>query len=61
MARLAAVRDIRSVHATEPLSAEDQEALETDLFAQFVFARASAGMVDGTIRDDISSLETIRD
>jgi hypothetical protein len=49
------------VHATEPLSAEDQEALETDLLAQFVFARASAGMVDGTIRDDISSLETIRD
>lgn len=49
------------MNATEPLSAEDQEALETDLFAQFVFARASAGMVDGTIRDDISSLETIRD
>lgn len=41
-------------------SAEDLEALETDILAGFVLARASAGMADQTIRHDVMYLEEMR-
>ena len=53
---LALVRELR-----EPSSAEEIEAFETDVLAGFVLARASAGLVDSTIRNDINYLELIRD
>src|SRR6516165_11748594 len=45
----------------EPSSAEEIEAFETDVLAGFVLARASAGLVDSTIRNDINHLELVRD
>lgn len=56
---LALVRDLRELR--EPSSAEEIEAFETDVLAGFVLARASAGLVDSTIRNDINHLELIRD
>jgi integrase/DNA-binding Xre family transcriptional regulator len=53
---LALVRDLR-----EPSSAEEIEAFETDVLAGFVLARASAGLVDSTIRNDVNHLELVRD
>jgi site-specific recombinase XerD len=41
-------------------SAEDLDALETDLLAGFVLARASAGMADQTIRHNVAYLEEVR-
>ena len=56
---LALVRDLRELR--EPSSAEEIEAFETDVLAGFVLARASAGLVDSTIRNDINHLELVRD
>ena len=55
---LAPVRDMRKLR--EPSSAEEIEAFETDVLAGFVLARASAGLVDSTIRNDINHLELVR-
>ena len=55
---LAAVRDLRERRGGA--SAEELEAFETDVLAGFVLARASAGLVDATIRGDVSNLDQIR-
>jgi hypothetical protein len=48
---LAAVRDLR---VARPLvTAEDLAALQTDVLAGFVLARAAAGLSDGTIASDV--------
>ncbi|SEH04069.1 hypothetical protein SAMN05444920_1561, partial [Nonomuraea solani] len=39
--------------ARAPATAEDLEALETDVLAGFVLARAAAGLSDGTISSDV--------
>jgi hypothetical protein len=52
---LGLVRDLRELR--EPSSAEEIEAFETDVLAGFVLARASAGLVNSTIRNDINHLE----
>lgn len=56
---LAVVRDLREhrVPATEDELAD----FETDVLAGFVLARASAGLVDSTVRNDTNHLELIRD
>ncbi len=46
--------------ARAPATAEDLEALETDVLAGFVLARAAAGLSDGTISSDVTHLEQIR-
>jgi hypothetical protein len=56
---LALVRDLRELRASA--SAEEIEAFETDVLAGFVLARASAGLVDSTIRNDVNHLELVRD
>ncbi|MFF2133227.1 site-specific integrase, partial [Streptomyces olivochromogenes] len=56
---LAVVRDLREYRA--PAGEEELAAFETDVLAGFVLARASAGLVDGTIRSDTNHLELIRD
>ncbi len=56
---LALVRDMRELR--EPPGAEDIEAFETDVLAGFVLARASAGLADGTIRNDAGHLDLIRE
>ena len=53
------MRDLRELR--EPSSAEEIEAFETDVLAWFVLARASAGLVDSTIRNDVNHLELVRD
>jgi len=56
---LAVVRDLQEHRAP---STEDELAdFETDVLAGFVLARASAGLVDSTIRNDTNHLELIRD
>ena len=55
---LAAVRDLRVARA--PVTAEDLAALETDVLAGFVLARAAAGLSDGTIASDVLHLEQVR-
>lgn len=55
---LAVVSDLRD-RRPEP-SAERLEQLETDVLAGFVLARASAGLVDSTVRGDVSHLEQMR-
>ncbi|MFE9328639.1 tyrosine-type recombinase/integrase [Nocardia sp. NPDC052278] len=56
---LAAVCDLRELRAT---ATEDELAdFETDVFSGFVLARASAGLVDSTIRNDVNHLELMRD
>jgi hypothetical protein len=52
---LAAVRDLRLAGA--PVTAEDLAALETDVLAGFVLARAAAGLADGTIASDVLHVE----
>jgi len=47
---LAVVRDLRVARA--PVTAEDLAALQTDVLAGFVLARAAAGLSDGTIASD---------
>jgi integrase len=56
---LAVVRDLREFRA--PATAEELAGFETDVLAGFVLARASAGLVDSTIRNDTNHLELIRD
>lgn len=56
---LAVVHDLRDRRL--PPSPEEIAALETDVLAGFVLARSSAGLADGTIREDIRSLSEIRD
>ena len=56
---LALVRDLREQRRQQ--SAEELAALETDVLAGFVLARASAGLADSTIRNDTGHLELIRD
>ncbi|MFZ2118918.1 MAG: hypothetical protein WAU83_20810 [Pseudonocardiaceae bacterium] len=55
---LAVVRDLRVARA--PATAEDLQALETDVLAGFVLARAAAGLSDGTIASDVAHLEQVR-
>ncbi|MEV4116551.1 hypothetical protein [Nonomuraea sp. NPDC049695] len=55
---LAVVKDLRVARA--PAAAEDLEALETDVLAGFVLARAAAGLSDGTISADVVHLEQVR-
>lgn len=56
---LALVRELRELR--EPSGAEEIEAFETDVLAGFVLARASAGLADSTIRNDVNHLELVRD
>lgn len=42
------------------MSAEEVADFEVDVLAEFVMARASAGMADSTIRNDSNHLELIR-
>ncbi|WP_337824594.1 tyrosine-type recombinase/integrase [Amycolatopsis sp. A1MSW2902] len=53
------MRDLRDLRAPE--TPEDLADFETDVLAGFVLARASAGLVDSTIRNDTNHLELIRD
>ncbi|MEV1248416.1 hypothetical protein [Nonomuraea sp. NPDC049750] len=46
--------------ARAPATAEDLEALETDVLAGFVLARVAAGLSDGTIASDVMHLEQVR-
>jgi integrase/recombinase XerD len=55
---LAAVRDLRE--ARSPAGPEELAAFETDVLAEFVLARAAAGLADATIRSDVSHLEQLR-
>ncbi|WP_218009951.1 hypothetical protein [Actinomadura kijaniata] len=55
---LAVVKDLRVARAAA--TAEDLEALETDVLAGFVLARAAAGLSDGTISSDVMHLEQVR-
>jgi integrase len=55
---LAAVRDLRELRA--PATEDEIADFETDLLSGFVLARASAGLVDSTIRNDVGHLELIR-
>jgi hypothetical protein len=57
--RLAVVRDLRELRV--PASAEELAEFETDVLAGFVLARAAAGLVDSTIRNDTNHLELIRE
>jgi len=54
---LAVVRDLRVARA--PVTAEDLAALQTDVLAGFVLARAAAGLSDGTIASDVVHLEQV--
>jgi integrase len=56
---LAAVRDLREHRG--PASIEELADFETDVLAGFVLARAAAGLVDATIRNDTNHLELIRE
>jgi len=56
---LAVVRDLRGHRA--PVTEEELADFEVDVLAGFVLARASAGLVDSTIRNDTNHLELIRD
>ena len=58
---LALVRDLRELRQQPSSAAEEIEAFETDVLAGFVLARAFAGLVDSTIRNDINHLELVRD
>jgi site-specific recombinase XerD len=56
---LAVVRDLRERRAVAP-SPEELLGFETDVMAGFVLARASAGLADSTIRNDVTNLEQVR-
>ena len=56
---LAVVRDLRQRRA--PATQDELADLGADVLAGFVLARASAGLVDSTIRNDTNPLELIRD
>ena len=52
---LAVVRDLREARAAA--GPDELAALETDVFAGFVLARAAAGLADATIVSDVVNLE----
>jgi hypothetical protein len=56
---LAAVRDLRESRA--PAAQDEIADFETGVLSGFVLARASAGLVDATIRNDVNHLELVRD
>jgi site-specific recombinase XerD len=56
---LAVVRDLSSRRT--PLTPEQAEAFEMDVLAGFVLARASAGLADSTIQQDVGHLQLVRD
>lgn len=56
---LAVVHDLREQRG--PVGEGELDDFETDVLAGFVLARASAGLVDSTIRNDVNHLELIRD
>ncbi|MFK4299879.1 integrase [Arthrobacter sp. GAS37] len=56
---LAVVRDLRDHRMRATV--DELVDFETDVLAGFVLARASAGLVDSTIRNDTNHLELIRD
>ncbi len=56
---LAVVRDLRECRA--PTTEEELADFETDVLAGFILARASAGLVDSTIRNDTNHLGLIRE
>jgi site-specific recombinase XerD len=56
---LAVVRDLRPRSRLD--TAEEVAAFEQDLLAEFVMARASAGVTDGTIRTDVSIVVEVRE
>src|SRR2546423_14288049 len=56
---VAVVRDVSS--RGTPLTPEQAEAFETDVLAGFVLARASAGLADSTIPQDVGHLQLVRD
>lgn len=56
---LAAVRDLRELRS--PATEDEIVDFETDVLSGFVLARASAGLVDATIRNDVNHLELVRD
>src|SRR2546423_12887603 len=56
---VAVVRDVSS--RGTPLTPEQAEAFETDVLAGFVLARASAGLADSTIQQDVGHLQLVRD
>lgn len=56
---LAVVRDLRA-HRAVALTPEELLEFETDMIAGFVLARASAGLADATIRNDVTNLEQVR-
>ena len=55
---LAVVRDLRVARA--PATAEDLAALQADVLAGFVLARAAAGLPDETIASDVLHVEQVR-
>ena len=48
---LTLVRDLRELRA--PATEDELADFETDVLSGFVLARASAGLVDSTIRNDV--------
>src|SRR2546428_529440 len=56
---LAAVHDLQELRA--PATEDELADFETDVLSGFVLARASAGLVDSTIRNDVNHLELIRE
>lgn len=56
---VAAVRDLRP--HLRLTTAEEVAAFEQDLLAEFVLARASAGLADSTIRSDVAMVAELRD
>lgn len=56
---LAAARDLRPHLRLE--TADEVEAFEQDLLAEFVLARASAGITDTTIRCDVTAVVGLRE
>ena len=52
------MRDLRVARA--PVTPDDLIALETDVLAGFVLARAAAGLADSTIASDVMNLEQVR-
>lgn len=52
---LSAVRDLRSPRALE--TPDDAKAFQEHLLAEFVFARAAHGVLDSTIRQDVTAVE----
>jgi integrase len=56
---VAVVRDMRSRSRLE--TPEEFAAFEQDLLAEFVLARSSAGISDGTIRNDVAAVVELRE